>query len=271
VRGPQYEVQHRIMEQEGGNTGYSLPTPGSKSHGPPMMRPSSAPPMQPYQNQDPRGDPYHHGPPGPRNQGPYPPMHHGPHPNNHPPHPGPYGHNPPGLPPGAMPPPSGSDQWLGNASSGSGSPYAIASGGGMGPPGPGGPNRSRSPPSKGIPPPHENPGGPPPGSRQPTRSMSANVGGPPRPQMQRGLLPPNMNGSWGPPPGAGPGPHPQPPPQMIPGQNPAAANRARTNSLGDASRGGGYDGDDTPLAWQQNGRQDMNWGRVNRAGGPMAR
>lgn len=201
VRGPQYGVQHQIMEQEQGN---------ARAYG---RGPAAGPPQQ-------RGQPYPQ--PYPPNQG-YPQQ-----------QPGNYQQFTPSLPPGAMPPPSNPEQWLGSATNSRESPYAAATTG---------PNRSRSPPQQQK--------SPPPG---PTvgRSTSANAGGPPpnygRPSSAGG--PANGGGQWG---GAAPqqqrrGHSPQPP---MPGE------RRRRNSSG---------GDDVPLGqWQQQQQQQQY------RGGPVVR
>ncbi|KAG9007648.1 hypothetical protein FRB90_009331 [Tulasnella sp. 427] len=190
VRGPQYDVQHRIMEQEQGNAG---PPYG---RGPPPMGRGPGP-----------GEPYRAGPDGsygpPRGGGPpYPQQRGPPYPQQYPPNQGfnqqqqgnyqPYQ---PSLPPGAMAPsPNASpEQWLGSATNSRESPYAAASVG---------PNRSRSPPQQQKSPPPQGVG----------RSASANVGGPPpnygRPSSAGG---PVGGGQWGPPQQQRRGPSPQPP------------------------------------------------------------
>ncbi|KIO26625.1 hypothetical protein M407DRAFT_243632 [Tulasnella calospora MUT 4182] len=129
VRGPQYDVQHRIMEQEQGNA-------GPYGRGPPGRGPA---PGEQY-----RG--------GPQQRGPQ-------YPQSYPPNQG-YPQQQPSLPPGAMPPPSNvpAEQWLGSATNSRESPYAAATAG---------PGRSRSPPQPKSPPPgvgrssSANAGGPP--------------------------------------------------------------------------------------------------------------
>ncbi|KAG9046449.1 hypothetical protein FS837_004376 [Tulasnella sp. UAMH 9824] len=174
VRGPQYDVQHRIMEQEQGNA-------GPYGRGPPPMG-RGPPPGEPY-----RG--------GPQQRGQQ-------HPQQYPPNqgfpqqqPGNYQQYPQSLPPGAMPPPSNvpPEQWLGSATNSRESPYAAATTG---------PGRSRSPPQQQK--------SPPPGVG---RSASANAGGPPpnygRPSSAGG---PVNGGQWGAPQQQRRGPSPQPPP-----------------------------------------------------------
>ncbi|KAG8907333.1 hypothetical protein FRB99_004580 [Tulasnella sp. 403] len=239
IRSPQYDVQHRIMEQEGG---YNMP-PG---HGRPMGRTTSLP----------GGGLPHHGPPGPHGPppgppgpgGPYPPPHH--HPQYPPQQPYPPQQYPqqnfmqfaPPLPPGAIPPPQ-ADQWIGAATNSREGPYAIANGPGpMNGPPPGHPARSRSPPTKGQPHPHSHPphhpqpngatpqqGGP----RAMGRSTSANAGGPPPPRQQRSPPGPNMNGAWG---------APQQQQRRGPSPQPPIGGRPRRNSAGPG---------EGPVAWQQ--------------------
>ncbi|KAG8926631.1 hypothetical protein FRC01_008609, partial [Tulasnella sp. 417] len=149
VRGPQYDVQHRIMEQEQGNA-------GAYGRGPPPMGRGPAT----------GGPPQQRGPQHPPNQG-YPQQ-----------QPGNYQQFSPSLPPGAMPPPSngGPEQWLGSATNSRESPYAAAAGG---------PGRSRSPPQQKSPPPgvgrstsaNANAGGPPPNYGRPSSAGGPTNGG----------------------------------------------------------------------------------------------
>ncbi|KAG8936438.1 hypothetical protein FRC02_002269 [Tulasnella sp. 418] len=271
VRGPQYEVQHMIMKQEGGHGG------GGSS----MMRGNSAPSPGQIQREREREGGYPNGPPsrqsGPPHHGPY----GGPGQFGQPPH---QGHPPPypnqqqfsqfGGPPPPGPGNPNPEQWLGNSMRGD-SPYAAA-----GPPP--GPGRSRSPPQGGPGGyPQGGPGGPPgPGQRLPGRSISANAGGPrpPHPQQQRGPPPPHggPNGGWGPPPpqhlapGSQPqqrrGSSPHPPMGMggPPMGQPGGGMMRRTSN--------GSEDDDTPLGWQQQQQREMmDRDRMMRAGAGAGR
>lgn len=158
VRGPQYDVQHRIMEQEQGN---------SYGRGPPPMG---------------RGPDGSFGPP--RGGPPYPPQQRGP-PNQQ--QPGNYQQFSPSLPPGAMPPPSNAppEQWLGSATNSRESPYSAAASG---------PGRSRSPPQQQKSPPpgvgrsgSANAGGPPPNYGRPSSAggpVNGGQWGAPQPQRR---------------------------------------------------------------------------------------
>ncbi|KAG8860339.1 hypothetical protein FRB96_003988 [Tulasnella sp. 330] len=160
VRGPQYDVQHQMMEQERGGGGPAGYNPALGHGGRQMQRSNSAGPIpsqDPHHRRgldphyDPRNDPrnqQHHGrpPPPPPNQHPhhnqpYPPQppqyqqqpYGGPQqppyvlpPNQQPPVGNGFTQFAPPLPPGAMAP--SSDQWLGPATSRD-SPYSAAGGG----------------------------------------------------------------------------------------------------------------------------------------------
>ncbi|KAG9002166.1 hypothetical protein FRB94_013214 [Tulasnella sp. JGI-2019a] len=273
VRGPQYDVQHQMMEQERGGGGPG----GHHGHGGrQVQRSHSAGPLSsqdPHNrggsgpHYDPRSQQQHGRPPHPNqqqpynNQAPYSPQYQQQQPyggqqpypqNQQAPPAGGYSQFAPSLPPGAMAPPAApSDQWTSRDS-----PYAAA-GGGPGPPITGqpfpvSPNSPRSP-SKGG-----NPNGPPlagPPNGQPPRlvgrsvsatAASAGGGGPQatspiRQQRQQGPPPPipavnGAGGGWQTQDRGRRGPSPQPPP---------AGERMRSNSSA------GVVMDDVPLAYQQ--------------------